>query len=180
MAERIGLQLLDGKKPEVPAAVAVPEGTTAEYAALLAIHEARGTPSYKRQVERFAESQTGLARAYARRWAGAAVPREDLEQAAVVGLLVAIGKWTPVRARGGWQKLAFWWMQDSVQQLVYGKELVREPAEVRRDRKTIERALRGAPDLTDQQLATQTGLTIKRVARARLPAPRLVFDEETS
>lgn len=177
----LGIQLYDGRKPEVPRPAGAPEGASPEYAALLALHEARGTPPYRRMVERFAASQDGLARAYAKRWAGGSVDRDELEQAARLGLLEAIAHWTPKAARGGWQKHTFLWMRHAVQQLVHRHGLVREPVQVRLDRKAIERAQRQDPDLDDQQLAARTGLSLKRVRQARQAAPRAVFgdDEDT-
>lgn len=178
LAERLGLQLLAGDKPDVPAPPGTPAGASAEYAQLLAIYRARGSAPHKHLVERFARAQAGLARAYAARWAGGAHAREDLEQAALLGLLEAIARWSPAKARGGWQKHAFLWMRHQVQQLVHRQGLVREPHQVHLDRKALERTLRREPELTDQELAARTGLSLRRVKLARAPAPRAVFDDD--
>lgn len=178
LAERLGLELLDGRAPAVPPPPGTPAGASPEYAALLAIYNARGSAQHKHLVERFARQQAGLARAYAKRWAGGDLDRGDLEGAALLGLLEAIAHWKPAAARGGWQKHAFFWMRHVVQQLVHRQGLVREPVQVRLDRKALERALRQAPDLDDQQLAARTGLSLKRVQQARQAAPRAVFEEQ--
>jgi hypothetical protein len=101
-----------------------------------------------------------------------------LEQAALLGLLEAIARWSPAKARGGWQKHAFLWMRHQVQQLVHRQGLVREPHQVHLDRKALERTLRREPELTDQELAARTGLSLRRVKLARAPAPRAVFDDD--
>lgn len=150
---------------------------TPEYSALLAIHEARGTPAERALVQKFVASQQGLVEAYATRWQGDDVQREDLIQQALLGLLEAVSRWHPARAQSGWQRYAFHWMRHSLQQLVHNHVLVRESREVRLDRRRVERVLATAPDLEDAELAQRTGLSLARVLAARCPQPRVVLEE---
>lgn len=91
LAERLGLQVLDGRKPEVPV-----ESSEEQLARICAL---RGTGAYGRAVKRFAAAHYGMARDYARRWRTESIKQADLEQTAMLGLLEAVKHWDPTKAR---------------------------------------------------------------------------------
>lgn len=56
-----------------------------------------GGPAYKRAVQDFAARNLGLAYSLAERWRSSSIPQEDVQHAAIVGLLEAIRDWDPRR-----------------------------------------------------------------------------------
>ena len=158
LAERLGLQLLDGRRPEVPEV-----SREQQLARLCAL---RGTPAYASAVQRFAARNIGLAKDYARRWACDSIPQAELEQQAMIGLLEAVAAWDPTRTTA-FSSYALPKMRNALQRYVQKKlPMVHVPRNVLDDRRLVERAQRQAPDAGPAALARASGLSEERVRRA--------------
>lgn len=158
LAERLGLALLDGRRPEVPE-----PSQEQQLARLCAL---RGTPAHARAVQRFILRNLPLAKSYARRWAREGIDQEELEQQATIGLMQAVEAWDPSR-KTAFSSYAIPKMRHAVSRYVQKKlPMVHVPQNVLADRRLVERAQRKKPGASPAELARAAGISEDRVRRA--------------
>ncbi len=169
LAERLGLALLDGRKPEVPE-----PSQEQQLARLCAL---RGTPAYNRAAQRFILRNLPLAKSYARRWAREGIDQEELEQQATIGLMQAVEAWDPGR-KTAFSSYAIPKMRHAVSRYVQKKlPMVHVPQNVLADRRLVERARRKQPGASPAELARAAGISEDRVRRALGANPGIGYDE---
>lgn len=169
LAERLGLALLDGRKPEVPE-----PSQEQQLARLCAL---RGTPAYNRAAQRFILRNLPLAKSYARRWAREGIDQEELEQQATIGLMQAVEAWDPGR-KTAFSSYAIPKMRHAVSRYVQKKlPMVHVPQNVLADRRLVERVRRKQPGASPAELARAAGISEDRVRRALGANPGIGYDE---
>lgn len=141
--------------------------------------------SFQAQRKRLIQCNLRLVIAIAKRFRNPSVPFIDLIQEGNVGLMKAIERFKPQMGYR-FSTYAYWWIQQEIQlALRRNDDLVRQPANVQDDMRSIHRMLnqmraRGL-STSDENLAKQTGLELERVqSLLKLPGPTGSLDDPIS
>jgi len=141
--------------------------------ALRRLERLRGKRGYASALQFFVASQRGLAVAFARRWTGKGAEREDVLQAAQLGLCVAASRWTEAASNGGWTSYAIACMRYEVQTEV---RLAQAMPPSHHAAQALS-ALAGLPEgLTDEEAADRAGVRLSLVRVARQTPRRVAAD----
>lgn len=137
---------------------------------------------FQEQRKKLIQCNLRLVIAIAKRFRNPSVPFIDLIQEGNVGLMKAIERFKPQMGYR-FSTYAYWWIQQEIQlALRRNDDLVRQPANVQDDLRTIYRAIGqvradGLP-ASDENLAKYTGLELERVqSLLKLPGPTGSLDE---
>ena len=137
---------------------------------------------FKAQRKKLIQCNLRLVIAIAKRFRNPSVPFIDLIQEGNVGLMKAIERFKPQMGYR-FSTYAYWWIQQEIQlTLRRNDDLVRQPANVQDDLRSIYRAINqvrseGLP-ASDDNIAKQTGLDLERVqSLLKLPGPTGSLDD---
>ncbi|MFC6979157.1 sigma-70 family RNA polymerase sigma factor [Microbulbifer taiwanensis] len=140
---------------------------------------------FQAQRKKLIQCNLRLVIAIAKRFRNPSVPFIDLIQEGNVGLMKAIERFKPQMGYR-FSTYAYWWIQQEIQlALRRNEDLVRQPANVQDDLRTIYRAIGevradGLP-ASDENLARHTGLELERVqSLLKLPGPTGSLDDPVS
>lgn len=137
-----------------------------DHGVLTRIHAETDPARRKRLVQAFSQQKLGMAHAFARRWRSAGQDHRDIEQAAVLGLLVAIAHFDPARGTG-FSSYAHRAMATTILRgPIASQSLVHVPRTVREYRRRVDAAIRSGASLDEAELARVTGLTADQVCLA--------------
>ncbi|WP_299943383.1 sigma-70 family RNA polymerase sigma factor [uncultured Microbulbifer sp.] len=137
---------------------------------------------FQKQRKKLIQCNLRLVIAIAKRFRNPAVPFIDLIQEGNVGLMKAIERFKPQMGYR-FSTYAYWWIQQEIQlALRRNEDLVRQPANVQDDLRSIYRAIgevraQGLP-ASDENLAGHTGLDLERIqSLLKLPGPTGSLDD---
>ncbi|MEW5250768.1 sigma-70 family RNA polymerase sigma factor [Microbulbifer sp. 2201CG32-9] len=137
---------------------------------------------FKEQRKKLIQCNLRLVIAIAKRFRNPSVPFIDLIQEGNVGLMKAIERFKPQMGYR-FSTYAYWWIQQEIQlALRRNDDLVRQPANVQDDLRTIYRSIaevkaQGLP-ASDDNLARHSGLDLERVqSLLKLPGPTGSLDD---
>ena len=137
---------------------------------------------FREQRKKLIQCNLRLVIAIAKRFRNPSVPFIDLIQEGNVGLMKAIERFKPQMGYR-FSTYAYWWIQQEIQlALRRNDDLVRQPANVQDDLRTIYRSIsemkaEGLP-ASDDNLARHTGLDLERIqSLLKLPGPTGSLDD---
>lgn len=140
---------------------------------------------FRQQRRKLVQCNLRLVIAIAKRFRNPSVPFIDLIQEGNVGLLKAIERFKP-KLGYRFSTYAYWWIQQEIQLAIRrNDDLVRQPANVQDDLRSIYRAIgkiraSGQPS-SDESLSQETGLDLERIqSLLKLPGPTSSLDEPLS
>jgi RNA polymerase sigma factor (sigma-70 family) len=137
---------------------------------------------FQEQRKKLIQCNLRLVIAIAKRFRNPSVPFIDLIQEGNVGLMKAIERFKPQMGYR-FSTYAYWWIQQEIQLAMRRNEdLVRQPANVQDDLRTIYRAIGEVRALgqpaSDENLARHTGLDLERIqSLLKLPGPTGSLDD---
>mgnify|MGYP000577921958 CR=1 FL=1 len=140
---------------------------------------------FRAHRKRLIQCNLRLVIAIAKRFRNPSVPFIDLIQEGNVGLMKAIERFKPQMGYR-FSTYAYWWIQQEIQlTLRRNDDMVRQPANVQDDLRSIYRAINqvrseGLP-ASDENIASHTGLDLERVqSLLKLPGPTSSLDDPIS
>lgn len=140
---------------------------------------------FKAQRKKLIQCNLRLVIAIAKRFRNPSVPFIDLIQEGNVGLMKAIERFKPQMGYR-FSTYAYWWIQQEIQlTLRRNDDLVRQPANVQDDLRSIYRAINQVRSegltASDENIVKQTGLELERVqSLLKLPGPTGSLDDPIS